>query len=75
MSKPRFDLRAVEAEVPPPSPEPAQAREGKEALYARIPTSLNEAVKQLARERSAALRRRVTVNDLIIEALEGLLRR
>jgi hypothetical protein len=73
MSKPKFDLRAVEAEAPPP--EPAQAREGKEALYARIPTSLSEAVKQLARERSAALRKRVTVNDLIIEALEGLVRR
>jgi hypothetical protein len=89
MNKPRFDLWAVEAEGLPPLPEPRRApppepsqvgqldqvREGRDALYVRVPTSLNEAVKQLARERSAKLRTRVTVNDLVVEALENLLRK
>lgn len=51
----------------PPEAEPA--REELVALYARVPYSLAERLKDIARERSKAARRRVTVNELVIEAL------
>lgn len=42
-------------------------------LYCRCPLSIAERLRQLAFERSKGKRRRVTQNDLLIEAVERFL--
>lgn len=57
---------AVDREALATSPEPTTT------LYARVPWSLGEKLRDLARERSRAEHRRVTVNELVIEAVSKL---
>ena len=47
--------------------------EATTTVYARVPWTLGERLRDLARERSREAGRRVTVNDLVVEALERLL--
>jgi hypothetical protein len=42
-------------------------------VYARVPWALGEELRDLARRRSREEGRRVTVNDLVVEALRRLL--
>ena len=51
-----------------PSPEEPQA-----TLYCRCPLSIAERLRTLAFERSRGKRKRVTQNDLLIEAVEKFL--
>ena len=41
-------------------------------IYARVPWSLGEKLRDLARERSRTEHRRVTVNELVTEAISKL---
>lgn len=64
-------------ELPPPAPTasraaPAAAPEPTTVIYARVPWSLGEKLRDLARERSRAEHRRVTVNELVAEAISKL---
>jgi hypothetical protein len=52
-------------------PQPARPRE-MVALYARIPPQLSDKLKDIARERSKAAGKRVTVNDIVLEQLQKL---
>ena len=47
--------------------------EATTTVYARVPWTLGERLRDRARERSRGAGRRVTVNDLVVEALEHLL--
>jgi hypothetical protein len=47
--------------------------EATTTVYARVPWTLGERLRDRARERSREAGRRVTVNDLVVEALERLL--
>jgi hypothetical protein len=53
----------------PPETGGEPVREEVVTLQARIPYSLAERLKDIAHERSKALRRRVPVNEIVIEAL------
>lgn len=55
-----------------PAPE-AASEEPLATLYCRCPLSVAERLRGLAFERSKGKRRRVTQNDLLIEALERFL--
>jgi hypothetical protein len=48
--------------------------EPQATLYCRCPLSIAERLRALAFERSRGKRRRVTQNDLLIEAVERLLK-
>jgi hypothetical protein len=71
------NLQPVEPRpVEPGRPDPAALGARPEAtttVYARVPWTLGERLRDLARERSREAGRRVTVNDLVVEALERLL--
>lgn len=60
----------------PPAPATARvvssAPEPTTVIYARVPWSLGEKLRDLARERSRAEHRRVTVNELVAEAISKL---
>lgn len=56
----------TEARAAPAMPEPTTV------IYARVPWSLGEKLRDLARERSRAEHRRVTVNELVAEAISKL---
>lgn len=62
--------------LPPPAPATARvassAPEPTTVIYARVPWSLGEKLRDLARERSRAEHRRVTVNELVAEAISKL---
>ena len=65
----------VEAPKPKMEAPPATAPSGPErttTIYVRAPWSLAERLKDLARTRSKQLGRRVTMNELAIEALSKL---
>jgi hypothetical protein len=73
-------LRDEAPTVPPISPStatPAQSPGGgpepTTTVYARVPWALGEELRDLARRRSREESRRVTVNDLVVEALRRLL--
>ena len=51
---------------------PVAAPEPTTVIYARVPWSLGEKLRDLARERSRAEHRRVTVNELVAEAISKL---
>jgi hypothetical protein len=55
------------AQTPSGGPEPTST------VYARVPWALGEELRDLARQRSRDEGRRVTVNDLVVEALRRLL--
>lgn len=59
---------SIPAESGPAAPEPTTV------IYARVPWSLGEKLRDLARERSRAEHRRVTVNELVVEAVSKLAR-
>ena len=62
MKRPLLSIEPLEGEV----------RAGEEAvvvLYARVPQSLADTLRDIAHERSKGRRKRATVNELIIEAL------
>ena len=75
-----FKLEALAAESEPAhakaepvvSPLAQAGPEPMTTIYARVPWTLGERMRDLARERSKAAGRRVTVNDLVIEALSKL---
>ena len=77
----RLDALREEAVTPSPAPPsarpPAQAPAGgpepTTTVYARVPWALGEELRDLARRRSREEGRRVTVNDLVVEALRRLL--
>ena len=77
----RLDALHEEAGVPSPAPQssapPVQAPGGgpepTTTVYARVPWALGEELRDLARRRSREEGRRVTVNDLVVEALRRLL--
>jgi hypothetical protein len=56
----------------PPEAEAEPVREELVTVYARVPYSLAEKIKDIARERSKAQRRRVPVNDIVVEALRKM---
>lgn len=58
-------------ETSPPT-KPRAAPEPTTVIYARVPWSLGEKLRDLARERSRAEHRRVTVNELVVEAINKL---
>ena len=64
--------------APPPvtkpvAPAAVEPPEPTAAVFARVPWSLAEGLRDLARERSKTERRRVTSNELVEEALTLLL--
>jgi hypothetical protein len=65
------------AHVPPSARPSAQTPSGgpepTSTVYARVPWILGEELRDLARQRSRDEGRRVTVNDLVVEALRRLL--
>jgi hypothetical protein len=67
-------LRSEPAEKQPTATAPSVpvAPEPTTVIYARVPWSLGEKLRDLARERSRVERRRVTVNELVAEALDRL---
>ena len=67
-SEPAEEQLAGSAMAPP---EPA-VPEATTVIYARVPWSLGEKLRDLARERSRAEHRRVTVNELVTEAISKL---
>lgn len=56
-----------------PVSEPA-GEEPQATLYCRCPLSMAERLRSLAHERSKGKRRRVTQNELLIEAVERFLK-
>ena len=79
-------LEALREELSVPSPAPAAPEaitapasntgvgpEPTTTIYARVPWALGEELRDLARQRSREEGRRVTVNDLVVEALRWLL--
>jgi hypothetical protein len=77
----RAPLRLEDLQPEGPTAEPGRSDanrpsvrpEATTTVYARVPWSLGERLRDLARERSREAGRRVTVNDLVVEALERLL--
>jgi hypothetical protein len=77
----RLDALREEAPAPSPTPQPsappaqavASGPEPTTTVYARVPWTLGEELRDLARRRSREEGRRVTVNDLVVQALRGLL--
>jgi hypothetical protein len=77
----RLDALREKAAVPSPAPSSARAHaqapgggpEPTTTVYARVPWALGEELRDLARRRSREEGRRVTVNDLVVEALRRLL--
>ena len=63
---------AAEASLMSAAPTQSAAPEPVTTIYVRAPWSLAERLKDLARERSKRTGRRVTVNELAIEALSKL---
>lgn len=63
---------AAKPESPPPAAVEAVPAEPTATVYARVPWSLGEKLKDLARERSRLQRRRVTVQELVTEAISKL---
>ena len=57
----------------PPAQAPGAGPEPTTTVYARVPWALGEELRDLARRRSREEGRRVTVNDLVVEALRRLL--
>ena len=57
----------------PPAQTPGGGPEPTSTVYARVPWALGEELRDLARQRSRDEGRRVTVNDLVVEALRRLL--
>jgi hypothetical protein len=53
-------------------PTTVTAPEPTTTIYARVPWSLGEKLRDLARERSRTEHRRVTVNELVTEAISKL---
>lgn len=75
----RLDAVGEVAEAPQPptatAAKPTVSSAGPEpivTIYARVPWSLGERLKDMARERSRMTGRRVTVNELVIEAIGKL---
>jgi hypothetical protein len=75
-------IREEEAASPSlPSPRPASKAipmfgtrpEPTTTIYARVPWTLGEELRDLARRRSREEGRRVTVNDLVVDAIRRLL--
>lgn len=58
--------RPAEPATPAAGPEPTSP------VFARLPWSLAEELRDLARRRSRETGRRVTINDLVIEAVSKL---
>jgi hypothetical protein len=52
-------------------PQPAKA-EPTTTIYARVPWSVGEKLRDIARERSRIQQRRVTVQELVAEAIDKL---
>jgi hypothetical protein len=77
----RLDAMREEGVAPSPVPLPPSAPalplsagpEPTTTVYARVPWALGEGLRDLARQRSRTEGRRVTVNDLVVEALHRLL--
>jgi hypothetical protein len=78
----RLDALREEAPAPSPAPPPpgptatpapGAGPEPTTTVYARVPWMLGEELRDLARRRSREEGRRVTVNDLVVEALRHLL--
>ena len=81
----RLDAMGAEEAAPPPrppqtsspvlnrTPMPAAGPEPTTTIYARVPWALGEELRDLARRRSREKGRRVTVNDLVVEAMRRLL--
>lgn len=76
----RLDALREETVVPSPAPQPPKASRGAgvgpeptTTVYARVPWALGEELRDLARRRSREEGQRVTVNDLVVEALRRLL--
>src|SRR4051812_3669214 len=80
----RLDAIRDEASTPDPSPalfpSPTESTvhssagpEPTSTIYARVPWALGEELRDLARRRSRQEGRRVTVNDLVVEALRQIL--
>ena len=76
-------LEALHGETVAPSPAsapqgvlqpPSSGPEPTTTVYARVPWALGEELRDLARRRSREEGHRVTVNDLVVEALRQLLR-
>ena len=64
----------AEEQPTPPAEAPSQPTvpEPTTVIYARVPWSLGEKLRDLARERSRMEHRRVTVNELVAEALSKI---
>ena len=81
----RLDAMGAEEAAPlsPPPPDmspvlnrtlmPGAGPEPTTTIYARVPWALGEEMRDLARRRSREEGRRVTVNDLVVEAMRRLL--
>jgi hypothetical protein len=54
-------------------PAPGAGPEPTTTVYARVPWALGEELRDLARRRSREEGRRVTVNDLVVDAIRRLL--
>lgn len=71
-------LDAISSERPDAEPRVSSdqplssAREPTTVIYARVPWSLGEKLRDLARARSRTEQRRVTVNELVSEAISKL---
>ena len=63
------DMSPVLNRTPMPGSGPAPTT----TIYARVPWALGEELRDLARRRSREEGRRVTVNDLVVEAMRQLL--
>ena len=77
-------IREEEEAAPSPSPPtsrlaskamptPGAGPEPTTTVYARVPWTLGEELRDLARRRSREEGRRVTVNDLVVDAIRRLL--
>ena len=80
----RLDAIREEETAPSPSlptprpaskamPIPGAGPEPTTTIYARVPWTLGEELRDLARRRSREEGRRVTVNDLVVDAIRRLL--
>lgn len=68
----RSDSAEEQLAVPAEAPSRPTAPEPTTVIYARVPWSLGEKLRDLARERSRVEHRRVTVNELVAEALSKI---
>jgi hypothetical protein len=68
------EVLSVEEYAKKPAPVPGPAGEEPQAtLYCRCPLSMADRLRALAFDRSRGKRKRVTQNDLLIEAVERFL--